>query len=39
VKKDELGRACSTHRSDVKCIQSWVGKPEGDHLQDTDMNE
>jgi hypothetical protein len=35
VKEDEMGRACSTHGRDEKCIQNYNGKLKGrDHSED-----
>jgi hypothetical protein len=29
MKEDAMGRACSTHTRDEKCIQILVGEPDG----------
>jgi hypothetical protein len=29
-----MSGACSTHRGEQKCIQSFGGKPEGDNLEE-----
>jgi hypothetical protein len=33
IKEDEMGGACSAHGHE-KCVQNFVGKPEGNTLED-----